>query len=244
MDLMQGDCMELMRGIPDGSVDMVLCDLPYGVTARNKWDVVLPFDPLWQEWHRICKEDAAIVLNCQQPFTTDLVSSNRKEFKYMWYWDKHLKTNFMNAKIQPLRQVEEIAVFYRKQCTFHPPVTRVGRHLVNKSHDRLSSNYGEFRRKPPKMMQEYCATNLLTDYAKEVFIKGHPTQKPVKLLEFLIRTYTDEGQVILDCCMGSGSTGVACVNTGRGFIGMELDGEWFAVAKERIGDAERSLSGS
>lgn len=119
--LMQGDCLERMKEIPDGSVDMVLTDLPYGVTARNKWDVVIPFEPLWEQFHRVCKQNAAIVLHCQQPFTTDLISSNRKEFKYLWYWDKHLKTGFLNAKKQPLRQVEEVAVFYRKQCKFTPP---------------------------------------------------------------------------------------------------------------------------
>ena len=119
--LMQGDCLERMKEIPDGSVDMVLCDLPYGVTARNKWDVVIPFAPLWEQYHRISKPNAAIVLHCQQPFTTDLISSNRKEFKYLWYWDKHLKTGFLNAKKQPLRQIEEIAVFYRRQSAFTPP---------------------------------------------------------------------------------------------------------------------------
>lgn len=119
--LLHGDCLELMKEIEPGSVDLVLCDLPYGVTARNKWDQVIPFEPLWELYHRICKPNAAIVLHCQQPFTTDLIASNRREFKYLWYWDKHLKTGFLNAKKQPLRQVEEIAVFYGRQPTFTPP---------------------------------------------------------------------------------------------------------------------------
>lgn len=122
--MVQGDCLELMKDIPDGSVDMILCDLPFGVTNRNKWDNVIEFDKLWREYHRICRENSAIVLNCQQPFTTDLICSNRKEFKYLWYWDKHLKTGFLNAKKQPLRQIEEIAVFYKRQCTFHPPLKK------------------------------------------------------------------------------------------------------------------------
>ena len=120
IQLMQGDCLERMKEIPDGSVDLVLCDLPYGVT-QNKWDSVIPLDALWEQYHRITKPTSPIVLNCQQPFTTKLISSNMREFKYLWYWDKHSKTGFLNAKKQPLRQVEEIAVFYRKQCLFAPP---------------------------------------------------------------------------------------------------------------------------
>lgn len=116
----QGDCLELMKEIPDNSIDMILCDLPYGIT-QNKWDAVIPLEPLWEQYHRVAKENAAIVLNCMQPFSSALVMSNPREFKYMWYWDKHLKTGFLNAKKQPLRQVEEIAVFYRRQCHFAPP---------------------------------------------------------------------------------------------------------------------------
>lgn len=120
IELMHGNCLELMKGIPDGSVDMVCCDLPFGVT-QNRWDSVIPFEPLWEQYHRVVKVDGAIVLNCMQPFTSALVMSNPKEFKYLWYWDKHLKTGFLNAKKQPLRQVEEVAVFYRRQCRFTPP---------------------------------------------------------------------------------------------------------------------------
>lgn len=126
IELMQGDCLELMKGIPDGSVDCVICDLPYGVT-QNRWDSVIPFEPLWAQYHRVCKPNAAIVLNCMQPFTSALVMSNPKEFKYLWYWDKHLKTGFLNAKKQPLRQIEEIAVFYHKQCRFTPPPKETGK---------------------------------------------------------------------------------------------------------------------
>ena len=136
MKLMRGDCLELMREIPDGSVDMMLCDLPYGVT-RNKWDAVIPFASLWDEYHRIAKETAPVVLNCMQPFTTLLISSNMQEFKYLWYWDKHNKTGYLNAKKQPLRQVEEIAVFYRKQCRFAPPPKERGEAMQGASLQRL-----------------------------------------------------------------------------------------------------------
>lgn len=125
IQLMHGDCLELMKSIPDVSVDMVLCDLPYGVT-QNRWDTVIPFEALWAQYHRVCKPNAAIVLNCMQPFTSALVMSNPNEFKYLWYWDKHLKTGFLNAKKQPLRQIEEIAVFYHKQCRFTPPLKKKG----------------------------------------------------------------------------------------------------------------------
>lgn len=209
-----------MKKIPDKSVDMILCDLPYGVT-HNRWDAVLPFDKLWDQYHRICKDTAAIVLHCQQPFTTDLISSNKKEFKYLYYWDKHLKTGFLNAKKQPLRQVEEIAVFYKKQPVFHPPLKKGKEHFVCKP-GRSTQNYGSCNSRPTRKIDTYCATTLITDYPKEVFKSGHPTQKPVSLLEYLINTYTDAGDTVLDNCMGSGSTGVACANTGRDFIGIEL----------------------
>lgn len=237
-ELWRGDCLELMKNIPDGSVDMILCDLPYGVTARNRWDIVIPFEVLWKEYHRVCKVNGAIVLNCQQPFTTDLIQSNRKEFKYLYYWDKHLKTGFLNAKKQPLRQVEEIAVFYRKQVLFHPPVKRRGKHFACKPGGRRTTNYGTQLSRPTIETDTYCASTLITDCPKEIFKKnGHPTQKPVALLEYLIRTYTNENDVVLDNCMGSGSTGVACMNTNRRFIGIELDEHYFEVAKKRIEEA-------
>lgn len=232
MQLYKGDCLEIMKKIPDKSVDMILCDLPYGVT-RNRWDAVLPFDKLWDQYHRICKDTAAIVLHCQQPFTTDLISSNKKEFKYLYYWDKHLKTGFLNAKKQPLRQVEEIAVFYKKQPVFHPPLKKGKEHFVCKP-GRSTQNYGSYNSRPTRKTDTYCATTLITDYPKEVFKSGHPTQKPVSLLEYLINTYTDAGDTVLDNCMGSGSTGVACANTGRDFIGIELQDEYFQIAKDRI----------
>lgn len=235
--LLQGDCLELMKDIPDGSVDMILCDLPFGVTNRNKWDNVIEFDKLWREYHRICRENSAIVLNCQQPFTTDLICSNRKEFKYLWYWDKHLKTGFLNAKKQPLRQIEEIAVFYKRQCTFHPPLKRGKKHINNRPANILSTNYGMQKERVITITDTFCASTLICDYPKIITKGGHPTQKPVALLEYLIKTYTNEGETVLDNCMGSGSTGVACVNTNRNFIGIELDENYFHIAESRINQA-------
>ena len=236
IQLMHGDCLELMKSIPDASVDMVLCDLPYGVT-QNRWDTVIPFGPLWEQYHRVCKQNAAIVLNCMQPFTSALVMSNPKEFKYLWYWDKHLKTGFLNAKKQPLRQIEEIAVFYHKQCRFTPPMKKRDAHFRCKPGAACSKNYGAQNNRRMTVSNEYCASTLITDYPKPVFKKGHPTEKPVSLLEYLIKTYTGEGETVLDNCMGSGSTGVAAVNTGRSFIGIELDAEYLAIASERIRNA-------
>ena len=236
IDLKQGDCLDIMQGIPDKSVDMILCDLPYG-TTRNRWDSVIPLDKLWEQYNRIAKDDAAIALHCMQPFTTDLISSNRRHFKYMWYWDKHLKTGFLNAKKQPLRQMEEIAVFYKKQPVFDPPLKRRDVHLRCKAGRAASTCYGRQDRRIVTETDEYCATTLITDYPKEIFRSGHPTQKPVALEEYLIRTYTRPGDIVLDNCMGAGTTGVACVHTGRQFIGIEMDREYFLTATKRINEA-------
>lgn len=233
-----GDCLELMKEIPDKSVDMILCDLPYGVT-QNKWDSVIPFEPLWQQYHRITKDNAAIVLNCMQPFSSALVMSNPKEFKYMWYWDKHLKTGFLNSKRQPLRQVEEIAVFYRRQCHFAPP-EKLGRNHARCRQGTAGSNYNKVKQRVTTFSDSYCATTLITDYPKNVCNSNHPTEKPIGLLEYLIRTYTVKGDVVLDNCMGSGSTCVAARNLGRKYIGIELDENYYRIAEQRL--SEQSLT--
>lgn len=222
-----------MKDIPDNSVDMVLCDLPFGVT-RNEWDKIIPFDSLWGGYHRIVKPNGAIVLHCQQPFTSRLIMSNEKEFKYCWVWYKHYCRGFLNAKKQPLKSHEDIAVFYNKQCTYNPQMKK-GRLRSKGNSSKQRGCYGDY--KPVKTVNDVYYPQTILDFAGCANSElQHPTQKPVPLLEYLIRTYTNEGETVLDNCMGSGSTGIACQNTNRNFIGIELDEHYFEVAKKRIED--------
>lgn len=235
IELYQGDCLELMKNIPDKSVDMILCDLPFGVT-QNKWDKVIPFEVLWGKYKKIIKDNGAIVLFSQMPFTAELVHSNLKEFKYMWVWYKHYCRGFLNAKKQPLRTTENICVFYSKQCTYNPKM-RTGEYRSKGSSSRQRGCYGKYE--PIKTVNnQYYPTDILDFAGVPNSELQHPTQKPVALLEYLIKTYTNEGETVLDNCMGSGSTGVACLNINRNFIGMELDENYFNIAKERIEKAK------
>ena len=234
MKLLNGDCLELMKDIPCGSVDLVLCDLPYG-TTNCSWDSVLPFDLLWGEYNRILKPNGAAVLFSAQPFTTQLISSNPKACRYCWYWMKNQATGFTFAKYQPMRRVEDICVFYRKMPTYNPQGVQavVGGKARKKNPKNRESVY-----KMTTLMKEH--TPKFTNYPKNVLQfnteRGlHPTQKPVPLLEYLVRTYTNEGDTILDNCMGSGSTGVAVKRVGgRHFIGIEQNKQYFDIARERI----------
>lgn len=229
MNLMHGDCLEMMKLIPDGSVNMVLCDLPYG-TTQNKWDAVIPFDQLWPEYRRICK--GAIVLTSSQPFTSIMVASNLADFKYAWVWEKSAATGHLNAKRMPMKLHEDINVFCKGAAPYYPqdlqPFNKTVRRGSNGSNfgESGSENFQEFTNYPRSILR------YPTD-PKPV----HPTQKPVALMEYLIRTYTNEGDTVLDNTMGSGTTGVACVNTGRDFIGVERDDKYFEIAKKRIEDA-------
>jgi len=221
-----------MRDLPDGSVDMVLCDLPYGTTAC-KWDAVLPFDELWAEYWRVAKKDAAIILTAAHPFTAALAASQIRNFKYCWYWIKPQTTGFMNANKMPLKNVEEALVFYRAQPVYDPQgVTRVDR-LNTRKRDKETTIYADMGLKDG----EY--TQTLTNYPWQTLEfrreKGfHPTQKPVALFEYLIRTYTDEDMVVLDNTAGSGTTAVAAENAGRRWICIERDEDYAAKAMERI----------
>jgi DNA modification methylase len=242
MQLMLGDCLERMKEVPDGSVDMVLCDLPYG-TTQNKWDAVIPFQPLWAEYRRVCKSNAAIVLFCAQPFTSLLVASNLAMFKYCWTWKKTQAVGHLNAWRQPMRNTEDIAVFYQRQCTYNPELVAKKPENIRPQTKRTkgTNNYGDhglnvFRCPPDKSMPA-----TVIEFANEQRTV-HPTQKPVALMEYLIRTYTNEGDTVLDNTMGSGSTGVACVNTGRDFIGIERDPTYFAIAEKRIAGAHTLLT--
>lgn len=310
-----GDCLELMKDIPDGSVDMVLCDLPYG-TTQCKWDTIIPLDKLWKEYNRVCKKNAAIVLTAAQPFTSALVMSNPKYFKYNWIWEKSKATGYLNAKKMPMRAHEDVCVFYRKPPTYNPQMVQGTPYNKGTAH-RPTDVYGaqglkektKRRKQLQKMIyknkskilkddafeilkQEVQKSNItwediqiastdevpvygphpisalieniiekLVELVKplEITVKNdtglryprtvqyfktaesegkksiiHPTQKPLSLFEYLIKTYTDEGQLVLDNCIGSGTTAVACINTNRNYIGMELDEEYYNACLERI----------
>lgn len=234
IDLRQGDCLELMKDIPDKSIDMILCDLPYG-TTNCKWDSVIPFEPLWEQYKRIIKDNGVIVLTSQGIFTAKLILSNEKWFKYKWVWEKSKATNFLNAKKQPLRKHEDICVFYNKQPKYNPQMTEGEPYDKGIRKNQLTGSYGEFNPVHVKSEGKRYPTDVV--YFKTAESEGkvyHSTQKPVELLEYLIKTYTIEGELVLDNCMGSGSTGVACINTNRNFIGIELDENYFNIAKERI----------
>jgi site-specific DNA-methyltransferase (adenine-specific) len=233
MNLMKGDCLEMMKLIPEGSVEMVLCDLPYG-TTQNKWDAVIPFDQLWAEYRRICK--GAIVLTAAQPFTSALVMSNPGLFKYQWVWEKSVATNFLNAKKQPLRNHEDVLVFYAEQPTYNPQMVP-GERKTSRRVGTKTSNYGKADKETFYDSTERYPLSVQRFGSRIDGAALHPTQKPVALMEYLIRTYTNEGDTVLDNTMGSGTTGVACVNAGRKFIGIERDDKYFAIAQKRIEDA-------
>ncbi len=233
----QGDCLELMKHIPDGSVDMILTDPPYGTTAC-KWDSVIPFEPMWAELKRIIKPNGAIVLFGSEPFSSALRMSNIKQYKYDWVWEKSHATGHLNAKKQPMRNNETISVFYGKQCFYNPQL--IQKNYVDKrtkSGNCETQTLGAY-----KQVDRNIPVNM--GYPKSILkfnnpYKGgeagfHPTQKPVALLEYLIKTYTQEGETVLDFTMGSGSTGVAAKNRNRKFIGIELDQNYFEIAKKRI----------
>lgn len=235
IDLIYGDCLEIMKDIPDGIVDMVLCDLPYG-TTRNKWDSVIPFSDLWEQYKRIVKENGAIVLFGSGRFTADLIHSNANMWRYNLIWEKTTPTGFLNANKMPLRCHEDLVVFYKALPVYNPCKTNGKRKVSTASHRRNSKtgeSYGAYKATTYDSAERYprSVLHFSTDKQK---CSLHPTQKPVALLEYLIKTYTNEGALVLDNCMGSGSTGVACVNTFRRFIGIELDREYFDIAKRRI----------
>ena len=234
-----GDCLELMKDIPDKSIDMILCDLPYG-TTKNKWDSVIPFEPLWEQYNRIIKDNGAIVLFSQMPFTADLVASNYKDFRYEWIWEKLSASGHLNATRMPMKKHENILVFYKKLPTYNPQFTEGKPYVATCS--THSSNYGK---------QKYNITTINDGKRYPVDIikfnndRGlHPTQKPVELLEYLIKTYTNEGEVVLDNCMGSGSTCVACINTNRHYIGFELDPQYYDIACKRLDEVEGVANGT
>jgi site-specific DNA-methyltransferase (adenine-specific) len=234
INLMHGDCLEMMQLIPDGSIDMVLADPPYGTTAC-KWDTVIPLEAMWAELKRVIKPNGAIVMTASQPFTSALVMSNPKMFKYDWTWRKSRATGVLNAKIQPLRNKEDIIVFYSKQPTYKPQGVIECEKIVGTGGtkaNQVGNATGKIKQGKYKQTKTGYPVTVLDFPSLSSTV--HPTQKPVALMEYLIRTYTNENETVLDFTMGSGTTGVACTNTCRKFIGIELDQGYFDIAKQRI----------
>ena len=236
-----GDCLEIMPQIPDGSIDMILCDLPYGTTAL-KWDSIIPFDKLWEQYERIIKPNGAIVLTASQPFTSALVMSNPKLFKYEWIWDKCQCTNFYNAKRQPLKRHESILVF---NSNYYYPQ----KEIIDKNDYRYRKNgrnspikqggvYGNVKQKLRVETGERFPNSILKFSNTNAKKKDHPTQKDVALFEYLIKTYTNENETVLDNCIGSGTTAIACKQTGRNFIGIEMEQKYFDIANKRLLELE------
>ena len=240
--LYHGDCLEIMKDIPDGSIDMVLCDLPYGIT-QNRWDSVIPLGDLWVEYNRVTKMNGAIVLTSAGLFTARLIMSNPSMFKYKWIWEKSKATNFLNAKKQPLRKHEDVCVFYLEQPNYNPQMRDGEPRMVGPYSLQRGATYGDYHKTQRNNEGKYYPTDML--YFKTAESEGkvlHSTQKPVALCEYLIKTYTNPGDTILDNCMGSGTTGVAAINTGRNFIGIELDDKYFGIAKERIENTSKEIA--
>ena len=245
------DCLEGMKRIPDKSVDMILCDLPYGTTAC-KWDTIIPFEPLWEQYERVIKDNGAILLFGSEPFSSHLRLSNLKKYKYDWKWDKVTGTGHLVAKFQPMQKIEDIMVFGKGRITYNPQMklltdeeykTKIGKISKKKSYKSKSELTGEknelsvtdrdiesYKYKHPNNVLTYSKYMKECNNVKRL----HPTQKPVALFEYLIKTYTNEGDLVLDNCMGSGTTAIACMNTNRNFIGFELDETYYNIAKDRI----------
>lgn len=242
----QMNCLEGMKSIKDKSIDMILCDLPYGTTNRNKWDIIIPFEPLWEQYERIIKDNGAILLFADEPFTSQLITSNKKLFKQRITWDKDRGAGFLNAKKMLLKQTEDIVLFYKKPPTYNPQMVKAKpENIRDRSKENgkstESTNYGKVK----KVMSETDRNESLrypTNLIKFSSVTGecnavnrmHPTQKPIELCEWLIKTYSNEGDLILDNCMGSGTTAVACINTNRKYIGFETEDQYIDVIKKRM----------
>lgn len=249
-EIIHGDCLEVMKDIPDKSVDMILCDLPYGTTNRNKWDVVISFDKLWGQYNRVIKDNGAILLFADEPFTSQLIMSNHKNFKQRITWDKDRGSGFLNAKKMLLKQTEDIVLFYKEMPVYNPRMTdaQLDRIRPNSAKGINNSlNYGEV--KELKHSKDYDNTKRYpTNLIKFSSLKGecnnlnrlHPTQKPVELCEWLLETYSNEGDTVLDNASGSSTTAIACINTNRNYICIEKEKEYVDISNKRISDLLRS----
>ena len=226
------DCLEGMKLIPDESIDMILCDLPYGTTAC-RWDTIIPFEPLWEQYGRIIKDDGAIVLFGSEPFSSYLRLSNIKNYRYDWVWEKEQGANFMLCKYQPYKVHENISVFSKQRHLYCPQMTEGKPYISGKgTSGDITGNVEKVQTKNYGTRYPRSIQRFNTDKSKGSL---HPTQKPVALMEYLVKTYTNEGETVLDNCMGSGTTAIACINTNRNYIGFELSEEYCKIAEERIG---------
>ena len=242
-NIYHGDCLELMNGIPDKSIDLILCDLPYGRT-QNRWDIIIPFEKLWKQYNRIIKDNGVVALFSDGMFMADMMNSNRGDWKYNIIWDKVLTSGFLNANIQPLRRHEEVVIFYKNQPTYNPQKTK-GRmnNSKGKPKKNANNNYNDFEfvdnreelgdMKHPTSIQRFSKPHAS--------IMKHPTEKSTEMCEWLIKTYTNEGDLVLDNCIGSGTTAVAAINTNRSYIGIELDESYYNMAKNRIIEHKSSI---
>lgn len=245
-NLINGEALQEMSKLKDNSIDAIICDPPYG-TTQCSWDQIIPLDKMWEQLNRVIKPNGAIVLIAGQPFTSVLISSNLKDFKYNWYWEKERLTNVLQAKRRAGKTVEEVCVFYKNQCAYNPQMVKHGGKLVsNKIKD---GKLGVLVDSNSKKIKEYIDTGFryptqVLKISRDTLKKGmnlHPTQKPEKLMEFLVKTYTNESETVLDFTMGSGTTGVACKRLNRDFIGVELDKDFFDIAKNRINNISKLL---
>ena len=239
LEIKLGDCIKLMNDIEDNSIDLILCDLPFQKT-KNKWDKIIPFDELWKQYKRIIKENGAIILFGQGSFYIDLINSNRNDFRYDLVWDKKMTTGFLNSNKQPLRRHEQIAVFYKKQPTYNP-IFKEGKPLHGKGKsyktaDIKNNNYGKFNllEDTRKGNTQKYPTSIISIQKVHPSKTIHPTEKPVELMQYLIETYTEPGEKVLDNCMGAGTVGIACLNCSRNFIGIEINEDYYKIASNRI----------
>jgi len=243
IQLLKGDCLELMQDISDKSIDAIICDLPYGTTAC-KWDTIIPFEPLWKQYKRIIKDNGAIVLTASQPFTSALIMSNVKMFKYEWIWEKDGGSNFATTKYMPMKEHENIIIFGNGTIKYNQQKqerigSRKGKKTTSFQTDSNDGVYGKIKGIGKFEVSELRCPRSIQRFKRE---RGfHPTQKPVALFEYLIKTYTNEGDLVLDNCAGSGTTGVACVNLNRNFIGIEKDDKYFKIAENRIKEIQNKL---
>jgi len=241
-EILLGDCLELMKDIPNGSIDMILCDLPYG-TTQNKWDVIIPLDKLWEQYERIIKDNGMICLTSAEPFTSTLITSNKKLFKYDLIWDKKLSSGFLNAKRMPLRRHEQILCFYKKLPIYNPEmVTRgkVRKKGITTETGKHTSNYGKFENSVVEN-NEYYPTSIIEVSNANRKDKLHPTEKPVKLYDWILDKYATEGDFILDTHLGSGSSRIAAYKGGFNFVGFEIDQEYYEKQEKRFNDFKSQL---